>query len=61
MSAKKVSIINMKGGVGKTMLSIHLAYYLSKYKNKRVFSAGRGLQPRPAYYYDNKINMLILT
>ena len=31
--AKKISIINFKGGVGKTTLSFHLATYLSK-KNK---------------------------
>jgi len=35
-TAKKVSVINMKGGVGKTTLSIHLAYYLSKYGNGDV-------------------------
>jgi chromosome partitioning protein len=35
-TAKKVSVINMKGGVGKTTLSIHLAYYLAKHKNQRV-------------------------
>jgi chromosome partitioning protein len=26
----------MKGGVGKTTLSIHLSYYLAKHKNKKV-------------------------
>ncbi len=36
MVAKKVSIINMKGGVGKTTLSINLALYLSEIMNKRV-------------------------
>lgn len=36
MGAKKVSIINMKGGVGKTTLSINLAFFLSEKKKKRV-------------------------
>jgi chromosome partitioning protein len=36
MSAKKVSIINMKGGVGKTTLSINLALFLSERMKKRV-------------------------
>jgi chromosome partitioning protein len=36
MTAKKISIINMKGGVGKTTLSIHLAYHLSKYGGKYI-------------------------
>lgn len=36
MSAKKVSIINMKGGVGKTTLAVHLSYYLAKHENKKV-------------------------
>ncbi len=36
MGAKKVSIINMKGGVGKTTLSINLAKFLSEKMKKRV-------------------------
>jgi len=36
MTSKNVSIINMKGGVGKTTLSIHLAYYLAKHEHKKV-------------------------
>jgi chromosome partitioning protein len=36
MTTKKISIINMKGGVGKTTLSIHLSYYLAKHKNQKV-------------------------
>ena len=36
MVAYKVSIINMKGGVGKTTLSFHLAAYLSENKGYKV-------------------------
>lgn len=34
--AKRVSIINFKGGVGKTALSLHLAVGLSLFHNQRV-------------------------
>jgi len=34
--AKRISIINFKGGVGKTTTSFHLATGLSKYYDKRV-------------------------
>lgn len=36
MVAKLASIINMKGGVGKTTLSFNLAYYLAEGLNKKV-------------------------
>jgi chromosome partitioning protein len=36
MNAKTISIINMKGGVGKTTLSINLGRYLSERKHKKV-------------------------
>ncbi|KHD09407.1 hypothetical protein PN36_28370 [Candidatus Thiomargarita nelsonii] len=36
MNAKTISIINMKGGVGKTTLSINLGRYLSELKQKKV-------------------------
>jgi len=34
--AKRISVINFKGGVGKTVLAIHLATGLVKYHNKKV-------------------------
>ena len=34
--AKRISVINFKGGVGKTTLSFHLATGLSRYYEKRV-------------------------
>lgn len=36
MTAKLTSIINMKGGVGKTTLSFNLAHYLAEEKKQRV-------------------------
>ncbi|MCP4701468.1 MAG: ParA family protein [Gammaproteobacteria bacterium] len=36
MTAKKVSIINMKGGVGKTTLSTQMARYLAEKEDKKV-------------------------
>lgn len=33
---KRLLIVNMKGGVGKTTLSVHLAYILAKYHKKKV-------------------------
>lgn len=35
-NAKIISIINMKGGVGKTTLSVGLSSYLSEFSNKKV-------------------------
>lgn len=33
---KVVSILNMKGGVGKTTITVNLAYYLAMFENKKV-------------------------
>ncbi len=47
--AKRVSVINFKGGVGKTTFSFHLATGLEKYHNARVL----GLMSiiRAAYHF----------
>ena len=34
--AKKVSLINMKGGVGKSTISINLAWHFASIERKRV-------------------------
>ena len=36
MGAAVISIINMKGGVGKTTLTKEVGYHLAKVKNKKV-------------------------
>ena len=36
MSAKIISMINMKGGVGKTTLCVLLSYVLAKYRSKNI-------------------------
>lgn len=36
MTATVVSVLNMKGGVGKTNITLNLAYSLAKFKNCRV-------------------------
>jgi chromosome partitioning protein len=34
--ATKVSLINMKGGVGKSTITVNLAWQFAAYRNKRV-------------------------
>lgn len=34
--SKIITVINMKGGVGKTTLSVHISYILSRFHNKKV-------------------------
>lgn len=38
MSTKVVSILNMKGGVGKTLTTFTLAFALAKYHNKKILA-----------------------
>ena len=44
--ATKISLINMKGGVGKSTLAVNLAWHFSAYRNwaKRVLLVDLGPQ-----------------
>lgn len=61
MSCKVISILNMKGGVGKTTLSVNLAWYLAEIKNKKILLVDLDPQFNASQYmlsydeYDNHI------
>ena len=50
---KTVSIINLKGGVAKTLTTVSMAYALSQQDNARVLvvvTTSRETAPRPSAY-----------
>lgn len=48
---KVISIMNHKGGVGKTTIALHLSFYLSKYYDKKILMVD----------LDNQGNLSVLT
>lgn len=70
MVVKTVSIINMKGGVGKTTLTVNLSYALSKVLHKKIllididpqFNATQYLVPQKEYvkYISDKTKKTVL-
>ncbi|MFA1735889.1 ParA family protein [Fusobacterium animalis] len=50
MNAKVISFMNMKGGVGKTMLCANFAYTLKKLKNKKVLVIDMDPQSNTSQY-----------
>ena len=58
MSAITVSLINMKGGVGKTTLAFNLAWYCAWQANKRVLAVDLDPQSNLSQYFMGARNYL---
>lgn len=53
-NCRVISIINMKGGVGKTTLAVNLGYTLSKIHNKKVLILDTDPQMTSTIYLTNE-------
>ena len=59
--ATTVSLINMKGGVGKTTLTFNLAWHCAWKKNLRVLAVDLDPQANLSQYFLGAIKYLVTT
>jgi len=55
---KRITIVNMKGGVGKTTLAVNMAFVLTKYHNKKVLLVDVDPQFNATQYLINQQDIL---
>lgn len=58
MEQKRITVVNMKGGVGKTTLSVNISYVLSRYHHKKVLLIDVDPQFNATQYLVNQRNIL---
>lgn len=58
LNTKVISVLNMKGGVGKTTLSVNLAYILANYHDKKILIVDIDPQFNATQYLVNQENIL---